>query len=385
MLPANRSTDISSLPRGTYVRLADDGTSVRCSGAASAATAAPGRRGFALAAATLAVATLAGLPGLGHAATPTLRVLTHASFDVPKELLSGFEKSAGVKLSIVKAGDAGEMLNKLILTRANPIADVVFGLDNALAAKAQAAGVLAAYSGPAATAPATVSLPAGLVPVDVGYVTLNADKAWFAKSGLALPATLQDLTLPAYKNLLVVQHPATSSPGLAFLASTIAGLGEEAAFDWWAKLRANGVKVAKGWTEAYYTDFSRNGGKRPLVVSYASSPAAEVFYSKDKITESPTVSLSLKGGVFQQVEGVALVKGGKQAEAAGQFIEFLRSGAVQQALQTTMWMLPATPGTPKAEVMRHAPEPTAFDNPTPDQLAQHSAAWTARWTKVVLK
>jgi hypothetical protein len=109
----------------------------------------------------LAVATLAGLPGLGHAATPTLRVLTHASFDVPKELLSGFEKSAGVKLSIVKAGDAGEMLNKLILTRANPIADVVFGLDNALAAKALAAGVLATYSGPAASAPPRSARRAG--------------------------------------------------------------------------------------------------------------------------------------------------------------------------------------------------------------------------------
>ncbi len=329
--------------------------------------------------------SLWGATALAWAAPATLRVLTHASFDLPKPLLAEFEKTAGVKLSIVKAGDAGEMLNKLILTRANPITDVVYGIDNALVGKAMAADVLAPYTGPAAAASSAASLPAALVPVDYGYVTLNADKAWFAKKGLALPATLQDLALPAYKNLLVVQHPATSSPGLSFLASTVAALGEEAAFDWWAQMRRNGVKVAKGWTEAYYTDFSKNGGKRPLVVSYASSPAAEVFYSKTKLTEAPTVSLNLKGGVFQQVEGVALVKGGAQAEAAGKFIEFLRSAPVQQALQTTLWMLPATPGTPKAEAMQHAPEPTAFDNPTPEQMAQHSSGWVARWTKVVLK
>jgi thiamine transport system substrate-binding protein len=341
------------------------------------------------AAVSFAVAALSGAPATALAATQagsvTLRVLTHSSFDLPKPLLAEFERAAGVKLSIVKGGDAGEMLNKLILTRANPIADVVYGIDNALAGKALAAGVLAPYSGPAASAPSAASLPAPLVPVDYGYVTLNADKAWFANKGLALPTSLQDLTLPAYKNLLVVQHPATSSPGLAFLASTVAAMGDEAAFDWWAQMRRNGVKVAKGWTEAYYTDFSHNGGKRPLVVSYASSPAAEVFYSKAKLTTAPTVSLNLKGGVFQQVEGVALVKGGGQVDAAGRFIEFLRSGPVQQALQTTVWMWPATPGTPKADALQHAPEPTTFDNPTPAAMAQHSSAWVARWTKVVLK
>ncbi len=329
--------------------------------------------------------TLWGSATLAWSATPTLRVLTHSSFDLPKEMLAGFEQSAGVKLSIVKAGDAGEMLNKLILTRAQPIADVVYGIDNALASKAVAAGVLAAYDGPAASAASVARLPAPLVPVDHGYVTLNIDKAWFAKQGVPVPTSLADLTQPAYKGLLVVQHPATSSPGLGFLAATIAGMGEAAAFDWWARLRANGVKVAKGWSEAYYTDFSRNGGKRPIVVSYASSPAAEVFYSKEAISELPTASLTLPGGVFQQVEGVALVKGGGQVVAAGRFIEFLRSAPVQQAIPTSVWMYPATPGTALPEVMRHAAEPTRFDNPSTDALAKQSAAWVARWTKVVLK
>lgn len=331
----------------------------------------------------------AALSPFALAATPVpLRVLTHSSFDLPKEQLAQFEKDAGVKLEIVKAGDAGEMTNKLILTRSRPIADVVYGIDNTLLPRALSAGVIEPYTGPAAQRMSVATLESGAVPVDYGFVTLNIDKAWFAKSGLALPASLDDLTKPAYAKLLVVQNPATSSPGMAFLLATIGGLGEEQAFSWWKAMRGNDVKVVKGWTEAYYTEFTRNGGTRPIVVSYATSPAAEVFYSKEKITESPTANLFLKGGVFRQVEGVALVRGVRPAarEAAGKFIEFLRSAAVQQSLQTSMWMYPAEVGTARADLLkRHAAEPSAYDNPASVEAAKKSKAWLQRWTKVVLK
>lgn len=338
------------------------------------------RRTFSLVSAAL-LATLAGAPA--HAAEE-LRVLVHKSFALPKPLLAQFEADAGVKLSLIQAGDAVEMLNKLILTRAHPIADVVFGIDNALVAKAQASGVLEPHG---KTAPAGSAMPvwAQVLPVNYSYVTLNYDKAAVAKSGLALPAALEDLTQAAYRNWLVVENPATSSPGHAFLLATIAGMGEEKAFDWWARMRANGLKVSKGWSEAYYTEFSRNGGSRPLVVGYATSPAAEVFYSKEKITDSPTASLFLKGGVFRQVEGVALVKGGGQREAAVRFIDFLRSVAVQEALQTSMWMFPLDASTPRAEVMRHATEPATFETLSPEMIAQKSSQWVSRWTRVVLK
>jgi len=314
-----------------------------------------------------------------------LRVLVHGSFSLPKPLLAQFESESGIKLGIIKGGDAGEMLNKLILTRAQPIADVVFGIDNALVAKADAANVLDAYTGPAATRATRVTIKGSVVPVDYGYVALNYDKAWFAKRGLALPTSLEDLTRPAYRDLLVVQNPATSSAGFAFLLATVSGLGDVAAFDWWTRMRANGVKVTKGWSEAYYTEFSRNGGSRPIVVSYASSPAAEVFYSKEKISEPPTGSLFFKGSVLRQVEGVALVRGGQQREAAGRFIEFLRSRPVQEALQTTMWMFPVEPGVPRPEVMRHASEPAQFEDPSSEQVAANGAYWVSRWTRVVLK
>ncbi|BAK77958.1 ABC transporter, periplasmic binding protein, thiB subfamily [Pseudogulbenkiania sp. NH8B] len=312
-----------------------------------------------------------------------LRVLTHSSFALSKELLAGFEQQSGIKVVVIKAGDAGEMVNKLILTRANPIADVVYGIDNTLLGKAQQAGVLEPTASPAGAA-VKQTLP-GMVSVDYGYVTLNYDKAWFVRQKLALPTSLDELTRPAYKNLVVVENPATSSPGLAFLLATVKGLGEEPAFAWWGKLRDNGVKVAKGWSEAYYTDFSKNGGSRPIVVSYATSPAAEVFYSKEKLAEAPTGNLLLKGGVFQQVEGVALVKGGGQKKAAQQFVDFLRSGAVQTDLPTQMWMYPVLPGVKLNPVFALAQQPTAHDTPDSRAIAAKSAGWVSRWTRVVLK
>ena len=334
---------------------------------------------------TVACVALSALLFSSFASAQELRVLVHNSFSLPKPLLAQFEAQSGIKLSIIKAGDAGEMLNKIILTRANPIADVVFGLDNTLLAKAQAANVIDAYNGAAQQRTAVVPIGSGVVAVDYGFVTLNYDKAAFSKTGLALPKSLDELTQPQYRDLLVVQNPATSSLGNAFMLATIAGLGESAAFDWWAKMRANGLKVAKGWSEAYYTEFSKNGGTRPLVVSYSTSPAAEVFYSKEKITESPTGNLFFKGGVFRQVEGVALLKGGTQVEAASRFIEFLRSPAVQEALQTTMWMFPAEPGVLHAEVMRHATETSTFDTPGSETIAEKGPDWVSRWTRVVLK
>lgn len=338
------------------------------------------RRLFALAATLLAVCSFTPLT---HAADE-LRVMVHSSFSLPKPLLAQFEVQNGIKLVLIKGGDAGEMLNKLILTRAQPVADVVYGIDNTLVSKALAAGVLEP-SLPQVTGAVDAQLGDALAAVDYGFVTLNYDRATVAKSGTPLPKTLQDLTLPAYKGWLVVPNPATSSPGYAFLLATIAGLGEEQAFAWWAQMRTNGLKVVKGWSEAYYTEFSRNKGNHPLVVSYATSPAAEVFYAKGQPAESPTASLNLAGGVFRQVEGVALIKGTAQKVAALKFADFLRSTPVQEALQTTMWMYPAVPKTALAPVMGHATEPAAFESLPPQVMADKGVLWVARWTQVVLK
>ncbi|GAA5513985.1 thiamine-binding periplasmic protein [Deinococcus carri] len=307
------------------------------------------------------------LAGAAHAqpAPTTLTVITHDSFDVDKKLVAQFEQANHARVRFVKGGDAGELLNRLILTRRAPLADVVYGLDNTLLPRARAAGILEAYKSPnLARVPAADRLDdAGLLnTVDRGLVALNYDRAAWAKTGLPLPKSLDDLKKPQYARLTVVPSPATSSPGLAFLLATVNHYGEAGAWAWWREARANGLKVTRGWSDAYEKDFSKNGGRSPIVLSYASSPAAEVFYAdgydpRKLPAQSPTANLFLPGSTFRQLEGVGVLRGAKQPELARKFVDFMLSAPVQADIPTRMWVYPAVSGVPLDPVFRFAGQP----------------------------
>lgn len=330
------------------------------------------------------------LAGMAQAQT-TLTVITHDSFDLNQKLIAQFEKANNVRVRFVKGGDAGELLNRLILTRRAPIADVVYGLDNTLLPRARQAGILEAYRSPnLAKVPAAQRLDeAGLLnTVDEGFVALNYDRAWFQKSGLPLPKTLDDLKKPQYARLTVVPSPATSSPGLAFLLATVNHYGEAGAWAWWREARANGLKVTRGWSDAYEKDFSKNGGKYPIVLSYASSPAAEVYYTDGynpaKLpAQSPTGNLFLPGSTFRQLEGVGVLKGAKQPALARKFVDFMLSEPVQADIPTRMWVYPAVSGIPLDPVFKFAQKPNLAPV-KPDLLANPQRLVDA-WVNNVLR
>lgn len=322
------------------------------------------------------------LASLGAHAQTEIRLAVHKSFSLPQEAFAQFEKDNHAKVALIKAGSGNEMLNKLILSRAKPIADAVYGLDNINVSKASQAGILAPRQ--LASAAGTASLP-GALPVNYAYVVINYDKAWFEKKGLPLPKSLDDLAKPAYKNLFVMSNPGTSSPGLAFLMANIAGMGEKQAFDWWGKMRANGVKITKSWSDAYYTEFTQNGGARPLVVSYSTSPAAEVHFSKGKYTVPPTGNLFLKGGVFRQVEGAAVLRGTQQPALAAKLVQYLQTPAIQKAIPAEMWVYPAVSGTPLPPVFQFAQAPTQQFSPPAKDMAAKQRGWVSRWIRVTMK
>lgn len=329
----------------------------------------------------LAAATAALLMPAVQAQTE-VRLAVHKSFSLPKDAFAAFERANDAKVSVIKAGSGNELVNKLVLSRAQPIADAVYGLDNTTVLKAKEGGILAAVQPPSAAV--TAALPHAAA-VDTGYIAVNYDKAWFAKNKLPLPQSLEDLAKPQYKDLLAMPNPGLSSTGLGFLLANIQGMGEKQAFDWWAKMRANGVKVTKDWSEAYYTEFSRNGGSRPLVVGYASSPAAEVHYGKGKFDTPPTGVLFLKGGVFRQVEGAAVLNSAKQPALAAKLVQYLQSASVQKAVPTEMWVYPAVKNTPLPDVFKHARAPQHSDNPSEAAIAKNQRRWVSQWIRVVLK
>jgi thiamine transport system substrate-binding protein len=202
---------------------------------------------------------------------------------------------------------------------------------------------------------------------------------------------LEDLVKPAYRDLLVVEDPAASSPGLAFLLATVAHFGETGSYPWqrfWQELRANGVLVAGNWSDAYYNEFSAAGkGKRPLVVSYATSPAAEVFYAADpKPAESPTIAIVAEGGSFRQVEFAGVLKGTRQPELARKFVAFLLSRRFQEDIPLQMWVHPADAGARLPEVFtRFASVPAKPAVLDPSLIDARRDAWTREWTRIVLQ
>ena len=318
--------------------------------------------------------------------------MTHDSFNATDTVLAQFQQQTGIKLDVPKGtGDAGSVLAKAILAKGKPEGDVLWGVDNTLLSKAVDAGVFVPYGSPALSTldPAAVALVPGhqLTPVDQGDVCVNVDKAWYTGAKGPAPTTLDDLIKPAYKDQLVVQNPATSSPGLVFLLATIARYGESGWKDYWKALRANGVKVDDGWTEAYSTDFSGSSGKgpRPLVVSYASSPVAEVVFAADpKPAEPPTASFT--DGCFRQVEFVGILAGTKHEAEARKLVDFLVAKSFQEDMPLNMFVSPVLQGaaTPDAYARFTVvpPKPLSLD---PAVIAKNRDSWVEQWTSIVLR
>jgi thiamine transport system substrate-binding protein len=320
--------------------------------------------------------------------------MTHDSFSISEDVLAKFQAQCGCTVKFLKSGDAGLALNKAILGKGNPLADAFYGVDNTFLTRALSADIFEPYVSPAlAKIPAELRLDPSnrALPIDYGYVNINYDKKYFSDNGIALPADLRDLTNPAYKSMLVVENPATSSPGLAFLLSTIAtfgGTGSYTYLDFWHDLRKNDVLVSEGWEDAYNTQFSAGSGKgdRPMAVSYATSPAAEVYFADPQPAESPTGNLFVPGGSFKQVEFVGLLKGAKQPELARQWIDFMLGDTFQADIPLQMWVYPARQGVALPEVFtKHAVVPTDVVSLAPEQIEAGREKWIEAWTDAVLR
>ncbi len=320
----------------------------------------------------------------------TLTVMTHDSFSASKGVIETFEKTHGVKVQFLKSGDAGVALIQAILSKNYPMTEVFFGVDNTFLSRALKANIFEPHDSPMLKdIPDALKLDPGnrLLPVDYGDVCLNYDKKWFAEKGLAPPSGLSDLIKPAYRGLTVVQNPATSSPGLAFLLATVGHFGEDGWLDFWKKLRANDVMVTDGWKEAYWSMFSgASKGSRPIVVSYASSPTAEVHFAEKPMDESPTAAVLGNKSAFRQIEFVGVLKGAKNRDLARKFVDFMLGKKFQEDIPLQMFVFPANRTARLPEVfVKHARVAEIPAEVTPDAILANREKWTEAWLEVVLR
>jgi thiamine transport system substrate-binding protein len=319
----------------------------------------------------------------------TITLVTHDSFAVSEQVLRAFTRETGITVEILRAGDAGTALNQVILTKDAPLGDVFFGVDNTFLTRALDAGIFQQYgSSELADIGDEYELdPEHRVnPIDHGDVCINYDKRWFSDHDLAVPTSLADLTKKRYKGLLVTENPATSSPGLAFLLATRAKFGEDGWDAYWERLRANDVEVVAGWEEAYNGSFSggEGNGERPLVVSYASSPAAAVYFSDPRPKTSPVGTML--SSCFRQVEGVGILRGTEHPNETRELVDFMLSERFQADLPLQMFVFPVRDDTPLPPVFeKFADVPEHPLHLLPGVIGFNRDRWIDEWTDTVLR
>ena len=303
-----------------------------------------------------AVMTLAGC-----AQTPdTVRLAAHDSFAISDQLIQAFEAQSGFELEIIRLGDTGSLTNQLSLTKNAPIADVVFGIDNTFQPLAIDNGIA----------------QGDWVAIDYSDVCFNYDISYFEQANLTPPSSWRDLIDAKYEGLTVVTNPRLSSPGLAFLATTFAGFDTDAeVFEYWRGLRDNKVKIAGSWEDAYFVDFTRYGGERPIVLSYASSPAAEV-------EDGQAQTAALRSECFRQTEYAAVLENTPNPEGAQQFVDFLTSEAFQESVAEAMYVYPSVTGVEvPQDWAKHALPATSVLGEDLD-FAANRERWLKDWSDV---
>ena len=320
----------------------------------------------------------------------TLRLMTHDSFDISAETMARFTEETSIAVDIFKAGDAGTVVNLAALATDDPLADVLFGVDNTFLSRALDNEIFAPYDSPGLD-----EINDGLkldpqnraLPVDFGDVCLNYDRAWFTANSLKPPQSLDDLIDPTYAGLTAVENPATSSPGLAFLLATVDTYGEEGYLDFWRQLVENDVLVTDGWEDAYYGAFTAaSDGDRPIVVSYASSPPAEVYFAETALELAPTASVVSDGSCFRQVEFVGVLKGTEHEEEAQLLVDFLLSRQFQEDIPLHMFVFPANERAELPEVfLKHSQIPENPATISPDEISANREAWVQAWTETVIR
>jgi thiamine transport system substrate-binding protein len=350
------------------------------------------KRNFLLSLLILAAACAPGPATPSAPAGPeALTVMTHDSFAASEDVIKAFEEANNAKVSFLQSGDAGEALNKAILTRDAPLADVFYGVDNTFLSRALEADIFEPYRSAAlkdVQVEAQLDSSDRALPVDFADVCINYDKAYFAAHNLPIPATLEDLRKSEYRGLLVMENPATSSPGLAFLMATIKHFGDPDYIGYWKDLRANGLVVVDGWETAYFTNFSGSSGKgpQPIVVSYATSPAAEVMFASAPLADAPTASMLGPDTCFRQIEFVGILKGTKHRALAEKFVDFMLSQPFQEDMPGQMFVYPVIGQAALPDAFsKYAQAPAQPASLPPDEIAANRDAWIEAWTEAVLR
>ncbi len=319
--------------------------------------------------------------------TTNLTVLAPQSLVVDDEVIGRFEQESGISVLFRNIGPATDMVERIVEGGSVPSGwDLVYGIDNQQMVAAIEAGLFQPYAAAGlADVPDHLEIDSSqhLLPVSHNYVMVNADRDYFEREDIDPPASLDDLRRPEIASLLALPSPETDQAGRGFLAATARYFGEDAFIDFWADLDEGGAQVAANWTEAYlgaYTVGSSGEGDRPLVLAYASAPAADAVFTPGAGDSPPSVALDLPGAGFHQIDLVGIAADTPRVEQARALVEFLLGPEFQASVAQRMFAFPVLPDAETGQSFaEHARPPAEPVNMEPSILDDRMQSWLVSW------
>ncbi|MDC7125400.1 MAG: thiamine ABC transporter substrate binding subunit [Spirochaetales bacterium] len=286
-----------------------------------------------------------------------------------------FEEKYGIKVDIKTAGDGGQVLSRAILEKDNPQADIIIGIDNNMLAKALNEDILDVYK------PENIKfVPEELIfddsyhviPFDYGYFAINYDSAKVDNP----PKSLEDLTKDEYKDSIVLMDPRTSNPGLGFLLWTISVYGDDFT-DYWKRLKPSIMTITDGWSSGYglYTS-----GEASYVLSYNTSPPVHI---ETQGTDRYKAAIFDEGN-YLEIEGMGILKGAANKEAAKKFIEYMLTDDFQKAIPLTNYMMPISSNTELPKSFEGVKAPEKILQLNKDDIENNLDNWIKEWLEVTV-
>lgn len=320
---------------------------------------------------SLALAVLlAGLSGSAIAQDkPTLTIYTYDGFasewgpGVP--LKEGFEATCNCTVNWVAADSSIGTLRKVQLEGASTEADIVLGLDTAIAGEARDTGLFADHG----LELNHLDLPAEwsdaqFVPFDYSHFAFM----WDTDRMAAPPASFEELIALPDDIKIAIQDPRSATPGLGLLLWVKAAYGERAP-DIWAGLKPHILTITREWSESYALFLD---GEADMVLSYTTSPAYHIFDEGDHTIKAAT----FEEGHFAQIEVAGILKSSPHQDLARDFLAYLTSVEGQRVIPTTNWMFPVVDlGDDLDPAFADLPQPDKTLSLPEAEITANSSAW----------
>ncbi len=312
-----------------------------------------------------------------------LKIYTYDSFvtwGLADLTIPVFEEQEGCRVVIESVGDAGNIVNRLIMEKRNPQADIVIGIDNTMMNRVLFEELLVSYRSEKLADIREVlhfDETYHLIPYDYGYFAFVYDTHEIENP----PTTFGNIQDGIWKNKLVISDPRTSSPGLGLLFWTVAAFGENGYLHFWRSVKNNILTVTSSWDEAYSMFLA---GEVPIVLSYSTSPA---FHIELEGTDRYRAVIPIEGG-FMQIEGAGIVRDTPNLLLAQKFIDFMLSIDFQNHIPETQWMYPVNDKVILPESFNDLPTPEIILNNELDLAnidTSTSDRWLTRWIEIMIE